>query len=300
MNSKTLQFGQGARRAGGFSLIELLTVIAIIAVLMGLLFPVMVAQRKKAQRNSCASNLAEIAGGLRMYHLDNGDYPPALLGFLHKHDEGTKGDVVNGLWPHYVKSPTSFLCPVNPLTRGIDPLESVRLVSPDGSLGTHFGPIGQAPEMRVGAWVQGGSNAKLYPSGIAFPLGDSYDASILPNAASGTWERHYSRQWIAKADLTDDKQVGDALANVMGKTSVEQARNYARQLIFRRPDDSTIVTVCTYHRDYPRTWAMHGLLPPESTDVVLFLDGHVEMRRSQELNVYAPNGEWAGWQAAAQ
>jgi general secretion pathway protein G len=62
-----------------FTLIELLTVIAIIAVLAGLLFPVFMTARGKAREISCVSNLRQIGLAIRMYAQDYDElYPWAV------------------------------------------------------------------------------------------------------------------------------------------------------------------------------------------------------------------------------
>lgn len=68
------------RRLGSaFTLIELLTVIAIIAVLAGLLFPVFMTARAKAREISCVSNLRQVGLAIRMYAQDYDElYPWAV------------------------------------------------------------------------------------------------------------------------------------------------------------------------------------------------------------------------------
>jgi prepilin-type N-terminal cleavage/methylation domain-containing protein len=62
----------------GFSLVELLVVIAVIAILAALLFPVLSAAQSRARRTTCLNNLRQISFGIRMYADDSADaFPPA-------------------------------------------------------------------------------------------------------------------------------------------------------------------------------------------------------------------------------
>jgi prepilin-type N-terminal cleavage/methylation domain-containing protein/prepilin-type processing-associated H-X9-DG protein len=68
-----------ALRTGGFSLIELLIVVAAFAILAAILLPTVTAIRSQARITECASNLRQIAMGLEVYATGNGaSYPPNL------------------------------------------------------------------------------------------------------------------------------------------------------------------------------------------------------------------------------
>lgn len=61
----------------GFTLIELMVVVAIIAILAGILIPNFVNARAQAQTAACESNLRSIATSLELYYTDNQVYPTA-------------------------------------------------------------------------------------------------------------------------------------------------------------------------------------------------------------------------------
>lgn len=61
----------------GFTLIELMIVVAIIAILAAILIPNFVNARSQAQTAACESNLRSIATALELYYADNQVYPTA-------------------------------------------------------------------------------------------------------------------------------------------------------------------------------------------------------------------------------
>jgi prepilin-type N-terminal cleavage/methylation domain-containing protein len=86
-------------RTAAFTLIELLTVIAIIAVLMGLLFPAIAAAKEQARRADAKASLKDIINACQHYRTEYGKFPPvpaALVGTVNTSGYYAFGDKNEG------------------------------------------------------------------------------------------------------------------------------------------------------------------------------------------------------------
>jgi prepilin-type N-terminal cleavage/methylation domain-containing protein len=151
-----MNFGR-PRRFRGFTLLELLAVIATIAILAALLFPALIKAKIKAQQTTCVSNLRQLGFAWAMYFSDsNGrlvqSYPtnnPSawVQGDMTKASEAGNADLLRqgGLYP-YNRDVGIYRCPAD---RGTTiagaTATTVRSYSMNGFMGERDPALGPIP-----------------------------------------------------------------------------------------------------------------------------------------------------------
>jgi len=77
---KTVTNSFYSRSENGFTLIEIMVVVTILAILIALVAPKMVGRTDQARRVSTKAQIKNIEGALQLYKLDNGVYPSTEQG----------------------------------------------------------------------------------------------------------------------------------------------------------------------------------------------------------------------------
>jgi prepilin-type N-terminal cleavage/methylation domain-containing protein len=150
----------GKRNA--FTLVELLVVIAVIAVLMGILLPALGRAREQAKKSVCLGNQRQIMLATGIYQADNdgkimyqhaGGAYWALPNALTTQVSGAKKNWISRIWPSVGENKDIFQCPSN--KSRTDPGE---LFCPNeketfsyvlNGILTHFGSLNVRPSMMI-------------------------------------------------------------------------------------------------------------------------------------------------------
>src|SRR5688572_20251065 len=94
----------------GFTMIEMLTVIAIIAILAAILFPVFANVRNRVHESRCLNNLHQVAQAVNLYQDTFDKYPVVLNAAVFS--VGGQNIVLSPLYPQFLKSADALHCPV--------------------------------------------------------------------------------------------------------------------------------------------------------------------------------------------
>ena len=114
IDTREVKVMEGAKREG-LTLMELLIVVAIIAALAALLFPVFQSVRERAYIAACSSNLKQLYNALQIYEEDYGELPYIPPGNHRYWEDVVALERVHtafyyAIYP-YVKDHSIFICP---------------------------------------------------------------------------------------------------------------------------------------------------------------------------------------------
>jgi prepilin-type N-terminal cleavage/methylation domain-containing protein len=259
------------KRRVGFTLVELLTVIAIIAILTAILFPVFARAKVAAKRTTDISRMSSVSQALLTYRTDQGGFPPMLLNCAEYDPVLNQDRSVNQLkraylFPSRLKDADSFTAALNQSTRSLQ----VAACWPSNAQNPNqaYGPGTVVTYEHLGMNPIA-INGDAVTDPVRFYAFDSMDIQPVRGAgcfgSQPRFELRYILFWTQEGQLgggpNDDK----------------------RQLGYNDPPaDTTVVTWNTYYRRYPQ-----GNFPTplrERNDIVLYLSGNV--RSVDSVDVY--------------
>ena len=147
----------------GFTLVELLTVVAMIAILAALLLPVLSRAKVKSRQTACFSNLRQLAIAWALYNDESGGYlvqsyananPEAWVqGDMTVPGQATNASLIQaGTLYHYVGSTSVYRCPSDPGVQigGALVPNNVRSYSMSSFMGSRSADLGLIPSTATG------------------------------------------------------------------------------------------------------------------------------------------------------
>jgi prepilin-type N-terminal cleavage/methylation domain-containing protein len=273
-----------------FTLIELLTVISIIAILSAIILPVLARAKDGAYRSSDMQHLNEIRSALQLYRVDYGAYPPAILGYATIYMSGPNmGQVVpaNRYPGHLYSKRIPSLDTLRPVYNRVGPsdvtksfwprqdnrpLGAAPLLDLDGD-----GDIDSADDLALARQAYGPNVVVQAETPIAaspcdgggpstdacFYRVSGFDVGFEPdpaNVALSIPTLRYARFWTGWG--------------VTGGNAFDDPR----QLGYEDPPESTVITWNTFFREYS-----NGVPGRVKRDQVLFLGGGARAYDSRDV-----------------
>ncbi|MBX3096483.1 MAG: type II secretion system protein [Fimbriimonadaceae bacterium] len=261
-------------RRRGFTLIELLTVIAIIALLSAIIFPVFARAKDSAAKASDISDMNSLRSALQLYRVDQGAYPPALLGYVTLYSSGPQmGNVIPAnelktgfLMPRRVNSietfrPNNLRVGSAQVTNAVYPGQDPRAVGTAAILDLNGdGSITGADDTPGARQAYGPTDGNVCYGGGVPPCGagaaqfyviSGYDTQSVNSPSGIRTELRYTLFW---------SQLG---------LTTGGADDDPRQLGYSEPPETTVVTWNSQFREFDG----NGAAARARTDQVLFLGG---------------------------
>lgn len=249
------QSRRASNKAKGFTLVEILVVLSIIAILAALLFPAFKGAQENGKQTNCASNLQQIYMAVKQYYDDEKKYPANVAVLLPNTEmldttpavagNTVSAPITNSKGTGYLKSAGNMVCPDD------DTNNPGVLRSSYSNVGTIQPPlpapvtpstsgVPDASTMDVGrfVWNYWGYNAEGFaynpPNDPAY-FGDVSDpTSITGHGATDTTAG--AKRYLRNPDIAFN-----ATSNPVDPQKLPRLAN-------RYAPEDTIITHCVYHR----------------------------------------------------
>jgi prepilin-type N-terminal cleavage/methylation domain-containing protein len=276
----------------GFTLIELLVVIAIIVILTAIIFPVFSRAKNAANRSADISRMNQLRAAIQLYKVDQGAFPPALLGYVTLYSAGPQtGNVIPAdqlksyLFPRRVGGIDTFMSKrqqdeMLDITTAVYPPADPRALGTGGEWDLDGDGIVDDPAGARQAYGPGDgevcrngfvTSSSLCDMPAEFYLVSGYDVASVEAFGGPRVERRYGLNWTWWGIGLDRESTPGSLGSALDDP---------HQLGYLDPPGNTVVTWNSFHREYENgNQTKKGV-----QDIVLFLDGSAKAYDSIKMS----------------
>ena len=194
-------------RSAGFTLVELLVVIGIIALLISILLPAMGAARRSSRTVKCMAALREIGTGYQMYAIEHKGYWPVAVHAAGNTQFPLVGGVTEMRWPDLIAKYIT--------DKGVDKYDDITKVRQNSVLWgcPEWAKALENPEVTAGDKLRPGYGMNYYPLSNTLYKSLAY---ILLSSGNNAGRYFKATEWLKP---TDRALIGDSVTHIMNMPS---------------------------------------------------------------------------------